>query len=214
MAENRDGSSSRWSGFRQPDVCGDNTPGSPSPQSPMCRLIVKRCRPNSSRNGPLRLIAIFKLLKAALLIAIGLGALKLVHKDMGDVIERWVEMLRLDPNNRYIDAVLEKASSLTPGKIKELGLGSLLYAALFSAEGIGLWLLKVWAEWLTVIITSSLVPLEVYEIWRRPTWVREVVLAINIAIVGYLLYKIRDKHSDGGAERGNLHGMGCQPGRQ
>jgi predicted membrane protein DUF2127 len=72
----------------------------------------------------------------------------------------------------------------------------------------GLWLLKGWAEWLTVIITSSLVPFEVCEIWRHPTLVRIVVLAINIAIVVYLLYKIRDKHSDGGDERGNGHGNG------
>jgi uncharacterized membrane protein (DUF2068 family) len=150
----------------------------------------------SSHNGFLRLIAVFKLLKAALLIAVGLGALKLVHKDVGDVVERWVELFRLDPNNHYIDTALEKASRLTPGKIKELGLGSLLYAGLFLAEGIGLWLLKGWAEWLTVIITSSLVPFEVYEIWRHPTSVRIAVLAINIAIVGYLLYRIRDKHSD------------------
>jgi uncharacterized membrane protein (DUF2068 family) len=55
--------------------------------------------------------------------------------------------------------------------------------------------MKGWAEWLTVIITSSLVPFEIYEIVRHPTWVRIMVLAINLAIVGYLLYNIRDKHS-------------------
>jgi uncharacterized membrane protein (DUF2068 family) len=162
-------------------------------------------RVKSSHNGLLRLIAVFKLLKAVLLIAVGVGALRLVHKDVGDAVERWVELFRLDPNNHYIDIALDKASRLTPGKIKELGLGSLLYAGLFSTEGIGLWLLKGWAEWLTVIITSSLVPFEVYEIWRHPTSLRIVVLAINIAIVGYLLYKIRIS-PDGGDERGHGHG--------
>ncbi len=152
-----------------------------------------RFQVKSSRNGVLRLIAVFKLLKAALLIAIGLGALKLLHTDAGDVIEHWVEFFRLDPNNQYINTALEKVSRLTPGKIKELGLGSLLYAGLFVTEGVGLWLRKGWAEWLTVIITTSLVPFEIYEIVRHPTWVRIVLLAINLAIVGYLLYKIRDK---------------------
>ena len=149
-------------------------------------------RGKSSHKGLLRLIAIFKLLKAVLLIAVGVGVLKLLHKDVAGAVEHWVELFRLDPNNHYIDAALEKASNATPGKIKELGLGSLIYAALFLTEGIGLWLEKRWAEWLTTIITSSLVPIEIYEIHRHPSPVRIAVLLINIAIVAYLVYRIRN----------------------
>jgi uncharacterized membrane protein (DUF2068 family) len=156
-------------------------------------LPSESCRVNSSRTGVLRLIAVFKLLKATLLVAVGLGALKLVHKDTGDVVQHWVELFRLDPNNHYVDTALEKASRLTPGKIKELGLGSLLYAGLFLTEGIGLWLEKRWAEWLTVIITSSLIPIEIYEIFHHTTPVKIFVLLINIAIVTYLVYRIRTK---------------------
>lgn len=147
----------------------------------------------ASHSRLLRLIALFKLLKAALLIAVGVGALKLLHKDVAGAVEHWVEWLRLDPNNQYIDTALEKASNLTPDKIKELGLGSMIYSALFLTEGIGLWLEKRWAEWLTVFITSSLIPVEVYEIYHHPTSVKFAVLLINIAIVAYLLYRIRDK---------------------
>lgn len=147
----------------------------------------------ASHSRLLRLIALFKLVKAALLIAVGVGALKLLHKDVAGAVEHWVELLRLDPNNHYIDTALEKASSLTPDKIKELGLGSMVYAGLFLTEGIGLWLEKRWAEWLTVVITSSLIPIEIYEIYRHPTAIKIAVLLINIAIVAYLLYRIRDK---------------------
>lgn len=126
------------------------------------------------------------------MIAVGVGALKLLHKDVAGAVERWAELLRLDPNNHYIDASLEKASNATPGKIKELGLGSLIYAALFLTEGAGLWLEKRWAEWLTVIITSSLVPIEIYEIHRHPSPVRIAVLLTNIVIVAYLVYRIRN----------------------
>jgi uncharacterized membrane protein (DUF2068 family) len=147
----------------------------------------------ASHSRLLRLIALFKLVKAALLIAVGVGALKLVHKDVAAAVEHWVELLRLDPNNHYIDSALEKASNLTPDKIKELGLGSMIYAALFLTEGIGLWLEKNWAEWLTVIITSSLIPIELYEIYRNPTPVKIAVLLINVAIVAYLVYRIRHK---------------------
>jgi uncharacterized membrane protein (DUF2068 family) len=145
----------------------------------------------SSNKMFLRLIAVFKLFKASILIAVAVGAFKLLHKDVADAVEHWVELLRLDPNNHFIDAALEKASDISPGKIKELGLGSMVYAGLFLTEGIGLWLEKRWAEWLTVIITSSLVPIEIYEIHRHPTPVRIAALLINLAIVAYLVYRIR-----------------------
>src|SRR5438270_446665 len=139
----------------------------------------------------LRLIAAFKFLKAAMLIALGVGAFKLLHKDVGEVVERWTEALRIDPANRFVDAALTKAYHLHPEQVKKLGLGSFLYAALFLAEGTGLWLRKRWGEWLTVIITSSLVPVEIYEIYRHPSAVRVAVLVLNLAIVGYLIYRIR-----------------------
>jgi uncharacterized membrane protein (DUF2068 family) len=147
----------------------------------------------TSHSRLLRLIALFKMIKAALLIAVGVGALKLLHKDVAGAVEHWVELLRLDPNNHYIDIALEKASNLRPDEIKQLGLGSMLYAGLFLTEGIGLWLEKRWAEWLTVVITSSLIPIEIYEIYRHPTAIKTAVLLINIAIVAYLLYRIRGK---------------------
>lgn len=146
-----------------------------------------------SHDRLLRLIAGFKFLKAATLIALGVGAFKLLHKDVGEVAQHWVEALRLDPGSRFVDRALAKASNVRPGQIKELGIGSFLYAALFLAEGTGLWLEKRWGEWLTVIITSSLVPVEIYEIYRHPSAVRVTVLVINIGIVGYLIYRIRSR---------------------
>ena len=141
----------------------------------------------------IRLIAVFKLLKAALLVAVGVGALKLLHKDLGAVVEHWIEMLRLDPGSRFVDVALAKASNVSPKQIEKLGVGSFVYAALFLTEGIGLWLRKRWAEWLTVIITSSLVPIEIYEIYRHPGWVKVAVLVVNVAVVVYLVHHIRSE---------------------
>ena len=70
---------------------------------------------------------------------------------------------------------------------------SFIYAGLFLTEGIGLWLVKRWGEWFSVIITSSLIPVEVYEIYRHPSAIKGLVLIINIAVVGYLLYRIRNE---------------------
>ncbi len=150
----------------------------------------------SSPNRLLRLIAVFKLAKAALLITVAVGALKLLHKDVAGAVGHCVEVLKLDPNNHYINLALMKAANINPGKIEELGLGSLIYAGLFLTEGIGLWLEKRWAEWFTVIITSSLVPIEIYEIVHHLTPVKIAVFLINIAIVGYLVYRIRNRGND------------------
>lgn len=142
----------------------------------------------------LRAIALLKFMKSAALIALGVGAFRLLHKDLGGVVEQWTMSLGLDPGNRWVDALLAKASDLHPEQIKKLGLGSFLYAGLFLAEGTGLWLLKRWGEWMTVIITGSLVPLEIYEIARHPGAVKVLVLLVNLGIVAYLIHHIRSKN--------------------
>lgn len=150
----------------------------------------------TSQSGWLRLIAVFKLLKASALIVVGAGILRLMHNNVAAILDHWVVMLGLDPGNRYIDHALQKAASLPHHKFKEFGVGSFIYAGLFATEGIGLWLLKRWAEWFTVVITSSLIPLEIYEIYRHPTIVKILILIVNIAVVGYLVYRIRTEKGE------------------
>jgi uncharacterized membrane protein (DUF2068 family) len=149
----------------------------------------------SSDDRLIRLIAAFKLLKAGLLIAFGIGAFRLLHKDLGEILVRWIEALRLDPGQHFLDIALAKASNVSPAQIKKVGVGSLIYAGLFLTEGLGLWLRKRWAEWLTITITSSLVPVEIYGLYRHPTAVRVLVLTLNLAIVVYLIYHIRSQRS-------------------
>jgi uncharacterized membrane protein (DUF2068 family) len=149
----------------------------------------------ASRDRWLGVIAIFKLLKATLLVAAAIGGLKLVHKDLPAVLLHWVQFLSLDPGRKIVDEMVVKASSLSPNKLKEFSMGGLVYACLFATEGTGLWLRKRWGEWLTVIITSSLVPFEVYEIYKHPTAAKVLAMIVNLAIVGYLVYRIRSRTS-------------------
>ena len=145
---------------------------------------------NFSQSGVLRVIAVFKLLKAAALIVTGLGVLKLVHKDMGAELEHLVVMSGFDPGGRFVARAIQQVTNISPRRIRELGIVSFVYAALFLTEGIGLWMLKRWAEWFTVISTSSLVPVEVWEIHRHPSWMKVLVLMVNLGVVGYLIYRI------------------------
>ena len=72
-----------------------------------------------------------------------------------------------------------------------MALGSFIYAVLFATEGTGLLLLKRWAEWMTIIITGSLIPVEIWECFRHPHWTKFLLLVFNAALVGYLIYEVR-----------------------
>ena len=143
--------------------------------------------------GLLRLIAFFKLLKAIALITAGIAALKLVHADVGSVLEHWVTRLGLDPGSSLINHAIQRACELDTGGFKQLGIAGFLYAGLFLTEGIGLWLLKHWAEWFTVVITGSLIPFEIYEALHHPTALRILILIVNVAVVAYLIRRIKQE---------------------
>ena len=143
----------------------------------------------------LRLIAVFKFLKAASLIALSVGVFRMMHQDMGLRLEQWIMAMGLDPGNRHLAILIARASILSPEQVKKLGVVGLIYAGLFLVEGIGLWLQRRWGEWATVVITGLLVPLEVYEIFRHPNALKVVVLIGNIAVVVYLIVRIRREGS-------------------
>ena len=138
-------------------------------------------------------IGIFKLLKGLLLLFAGLGAVALLHHDLGDVVLEVVDAARVDPDNRYVHAALERILNVTPKQLKEISAGTFIYSGLLLTEGIGLVMRKHWAEWFTVITTGGLIPLEVWELLRRVTVVRIAVLVINVAIVVYLIWRIQDE---------------------
>ncbi len=137
------------------------------------------------------LIGLFKLLKGLLLVAAGAGALKLLHRDVAAVVDYWVQILRVDPDNRFIHRLLVKVLSVSPKQLKELSVGTFFYAALLLTEGAGLLLRKRWAEYFTVIATAAFIPLEVYELAHKFTLVRVGVALLNVAIVWYLIRRIR-----------------------
>jgi uncharacterized membrane protein (DUF2068 family) len=139
------------------------------------------------RNQWLILIAAFKLAQAVLFVAVGVGALKLLHKDVSDVLEQVAHHLRFNPESRLVNFVLEKASLLDDRLLRRIGEVGFIYAALDLAEGIGLYLEKVWAEYLTLAITASFLPLEIFEVARRVTWVRSGLLVVNALVFIYLL---------------------------
>jgi len=151
---------------------------------------------NKTDSDPfLRVIAVFKLVKAALFLGAGVGLLHLFNKDVEHRLQHVLDHLHVDPENRYAKALLDQVGKWTNTNLKLAGLSavSFFYAGLFGTEGTGLFLRKRWAEWFVVIVTGSLLPLEIYEIFHRVTGLKIVVTAINLVVLGYLIVVIRRK---------------------
>jgi uncharacterized membrane protein (DUF2068 family) len=136
-------------------------------------------------------IGAWKLLEAALFIVLGIGALKLVHRDLVDLATRFFTDLRFDPEGRFVNLILDKVALIDPHRLKQIGIAIFAGAALHLIEGVGLVLRKVWAEYVTLIITASFLPWELFEIIRHVTWIRIVLMLLNIAVVVYLVFYVQ-----------------------
>jgi uncharacterized membrane protein (DUF2068 family) len=133
------------------------------------------------------LIGGFKLVKGLILVAAGVGVLGLLHQDFAEFIASWAMQLH---EHRHLNRALSKVLSLDPGKLRAISAGTFFYAALLLTEGVGLLLRKRWAEYFTVFVTTSFIPLELYELAKHITVTRVIVVVINVAIVWYLLTRL------------------------
>jgi uncharacterized membrane protein (DUF2068 family) len=133
------------------------------------------------------LIAAFKLAQAALFVTVGIAALRLMHHDLPESLARLAHHLRFNPESRFIDFLMERASIVNDKLLRRIGFSLFAYATLGSVEGIGLYLEKAWAEYLTLLITASFLPFEIFEVYRRLTLMRSSLLIINVMVFLYLL---------------------------
>jgi uncharacterized membrane protein (DUF2068 family) len=151
-------------------------------------------RPAPARRfNVLRTIAIYKLLKVLLLLALVYGEVRLSDASLAAKLLTWASERPLGLEHDVVTRFLEWFSGLSASRVHALRIVTLAYAAVFAIEGIGLWMQKRWAEWLTVIITASLIPLEVWELIFRPTIGKAAVVIGNTAIAVYLAWHVRSK---------------------
>jgi uncharacterized membrane protein (DUF2068 family) len=167
------------SGFELPEIMSDSDP----------QLDDER----QKHNRWLVLIAAYKFLLAAMFVAVGVGALRLMHKDIDDVISHIGDLLRFNPESRFVNFLYDRASLINDPLLKRIGALAFSYAGLSLAEGIGLYLEKAWGEYLTLAITASFLPWEIFEVFHRLTWVRVVLLLVNALVFVYLLRIVVDR---------------------
>ena len=161
----------------------------------------KRGRPHWLADLWLRVIAMFKLVKATLLVVAGIAAIGLLNSDVVRTMTHWAMDLAADRHYHVLDMFLVHLVTIDERTLRLLSVGSFIYAALFYTEGFGLFFDKRWAEYLTIVTTAGLIPFELFEIHWHVTPIRVEVLVANVAIVAYLIWRVTAKLDEVDAER-------------
>jgi len=148
---------------------------------------------------PLRVIALFKFFKAALLIATGYGVHLLLKESLLLRLREWTMTLTDSFTQRLLLRALGWVEGLGAKRIHIVMAVTLAYTAVVLTEGIGLWLRRTWGEWVTVIATASLIPFELWELIVRPPNRKLAVLAtviVNVTILWYLTWLLRRRATE------------------
>ena len=147
--------------------------------------------PKRQGSAAIFLIGAFKLVKGIALLMVGLGLLRMLHRDVAQTVNHWVQILRGDPENHYLHNAIARIMNVSPKQLRELSVGTFVYSAILLTEGIGLLARKHWAEYFTVISTGIFIPLEVYELFEHGTPIKFAVLLVNLLIVVYLIMRLK-----------------------
>lgn len=158
-------------------------------QSAEASGLRKRSSPEHRRG--LLLIGLFKLSKACLSVALGVGALKLVHHDVAVVVLRFADALRIDPESHFMGLIMSKADLIGATQLLHFSALTFGYAGLCLIEGTGLVLEKRWAEYFTVSLTVLALPWEGWELHREFTMLRISLLLVNLVVLAYLVWLLR-----------------------
>ncbi len=148
----------------------------------------------------LRLLAIERWIRGIVIIALGIGVLRfkstevsikeLVDRDLSS-LQPFFDQIHFNVADSGTIRAIQHALDARQSTLTWVAVALLGYGALQLAEGVGLWSLKRWGEYVAVVGTTLFVPLEVYEVTEKVTWIRLVTLAINVAAVVYLLVSKR-----------------------
>jgi uncharacterized membrane protein (DUF2068 family) len=143
-----------------------------------------------TRHRGLRVVAVFEGAKGGLVLVAGFGLLAFLHGGLHDAAEELVRHIHLNPARHYPRIFLDAAARVTDTQLWLLALSAFLYAAVRFMEAFGLWHRKRWAAWFGALSGGVYVPVELFEVAHRFSWVKLTVLVVNMAIVAYLVHEL------------------------
>lgn len=138
----------------------------------------------------LQTVALFEAAKGALVLLAGFGVFALLHHDAQHAADRLVRQFHLNPANHHPRIFLHLVEEATPAHLWLLAAGASAYALVRFIEAYGLWRERLWAKWLAVVSGGIYLPLEVWELFEGITWPRVALFAVNLVIVGYLVWNL------------------------
>lgn len=126
-----------------------------------------------------------------MILLAGSGLLSLIHQDVQLAAESIVRHFHLNPASRYPRIFLQLSESISSARLWLMAGFALAYASIRLTEAYGLWWERKWAEWLAVLSGGIYVPLEIHELLSGFTWIKVCTLSVNICIVLYMTYVLR-----------------------
>ena len=148
----------------------------------------------------LRAVALFEALKGGIVLAAGFGLLSLLGRDAEDFAEHVVNRLHLNPAHHYPQIFIQAMADMTNTHILLIAGFAALYATVRFVECYGLWLGRRWAEWFAALSGAVYIPVEVYELAHRITWLRITALVLNLAVVAYMVWLLTETRRKAGNE--------------
>ena len=136
----------------------------------------------------LHLVALFEGAKGLLVLLVGFGLLKFIHKDVHEAAMQLAVHFHLNPASHYPRIFLDLTERINDTKLWSMAIAAAMYSIIRMVEAVGLWLRKAWAEWFAVLTGGMYIPIEIFEVARSVTWPRVTVLVVNVGVVSYLLF--------------------------
>ena len=138
----------------------------------------------------LHAIALFEFLKGLAALAVLIGVIDLMHRDVRRIAVALIGRFGLDPDGRYPSLFLHYAELLPDANVNVMLLLGLAYVALRWMEAFGLWRDRSWGEWLAAVSGGLYIPFEAVHLLHRPTAINTAVLSINVFMVAFLSYQL------------------------
>src|ERR1700689_4481550 len=151
------------------------------------RLRANRPMHPSKKTLALRTVAMFEAAKGLIVLLLGLGLLRLVHKNLDEFAEQLIRFLHASPGGRLSNLFVHAADKTTDKGLWALAAAAMIYSLVRFAEAYGLWHAREWAEWFALLSGAMYLPWEAYSLLRHPHPIKWVVLLANLAIVVYML---------------------------
>jgi uncharacterized membrane protein (DUF2068 family) len=180
--------------------CGTYVLGAPHGQGPAAAAPVL-LRGAALRSAfILRLLAVERWVRGAIIIGLAVAVLRLRSTEVSlkelfdrdlSALQPFFDQIHFDVSDSGTIRAIQNALDTKQSTLTIIAAALFGYGALQVAEGVGLWSLRRWGEYVAVVGTTIFVPFEVYELTEKVTWLRLVAFLVNVAAVVYLLVSKR-----------------------